>query len=37
LRTAGFGANQCPGLSDYADGADTLSFLLSLPNQAAEA
>ena len=37
LRTAGFGCNQCPTLSDYADGVDTLAFLLSLSTQPAEA
>ena len=37
LRTAGFGCNQCPLLSDYADGVDTLAFLLSLSTQPAEA
>ena len=25
-----FGATQCPELSDYADGVDTMKFLLSL-------
>lgn len=37
LRTVPFGSNQCPSLSDYADGVDTLSFLLSLSTQTPEA
>ena len=31
LRVASFGENQCPTLRDYADGVDTMSFLLTLP------
>ncbi len=27
-----FGEAQCPGICDYADGVDTLEFLLHLPN-----
>ena len=37
LRTADFGCNQCPTLSDYADGVDTLAFLLKLSPQTADA
>ena len=30
LRVAGMGSNQCPTLTDHADGVDTLAFLLAL-------
>ena len=30
LTTLAFGESQCPGLHDYADGVDTLAFLLAL-------
>ena len=32
LKTVPFGASQIPSLNDYADGADTLAFLLNLSN-----
>ena len=37
LRVASFGDNQCPALHDYADGIDTMSFLLTLPQMPGEA
>ena len=33
LRVTTFGMNQCPAIDDYADGVDTMSFLLSLPTE----
>ena len=37
MRVASFGENQCPTLRDYADGVDTMSFLLTLPKPPVEA
>ena len=36
LRVASFGENQYPTLRDYADGVDTMSFLLTLPKPPVE-
>jgi len=37
LRTAALGSNQFPGLGDYADGVDTMTFLLGLHRESISA
>ena len=37
LRVTKLGSNQCPSLGDYADGVDTMDFLLALPKPSAQA
>ena len=37
LRVTTLGSNQCPSLGDYADGVDTMDFLLTLPKPSSHA
>ncbi len=37
LRVTALGSNQCPSLTDYADGVDTMDFLLTLPKPSSHA
>ena len=37
LRVTELGSNQCPALGDYADGVDTMDFLLALPKPSPQA